>query len=48
METRMNQKIVMMTTKKINESRNRAGKTCNLKIVKKKKKKSDKREGTPL
>ena len=46
METRMNQKIVMMTTKKIYESRNRAGKTCNLKIVKKKK--SDKREGKPL
>ena len=47
METRRNQKIVMMTTKKINESRNRAGKTCNLKIVKKKKK-SDKREGKAL
>lgn len=45
MGTRMNQKIVMMTTKKINESRNRAGKTCNLKIVKKK---SDKREGKAL
>jgi hypothetical protein len=34
----------MMTTKNINEFRNRSGKTCNLKTVKK----SDIREGNAL